>query len=78
VRNADRAVDGTLVHDRFEHRDLAFRLSQLESVAVRRDDAGGVVTAILQALEAFDQQPTGRLRPDVANNSTHKYLVRRK
>ena len=45
---------GLRVHHAFEHRDLALRLSRLETVAVVHGDAGRVVAAIFEALESLD------------------------
>ncbi len=71
VRDADGAVRGTAVHHGLELRDLAFCLAGVEALSVHRRDAGRIVAAVFEALEALDEQRAGDLGPDVAYNSAH-------
>src|SRR6185437_16226192 len=71
VRDPDGAVDRVAVHDALEHRDLALGLSRLEAVAVAHRDARRIVAAILEALEALDQQAGGAAWSNVPDNSAH-------
>ena len=73
VRDADGAVEATAGLDQFlEHAHAADALGDLDlAVSLRDGEAGGVVAAVLQALQALEQQRGGRLLPDVGDDSAH-------
>src|SRR6478672_471733 len=55
-----------------QHRELAGGLHDLEAVPIDHRDPGGVVAAVLQAAETFQQQSGSLARSDVANDTTHR------
>src|SRR5215207_6464664 len=71
MRDANRPVNRAYVHEALEHRDLALGFSHLEAVAVAHRNAGGVVPAVFESLEPFDEQRRRALRSNVSNDSTH-------
>ena len=73
VGNADGAVEAALGLDQLlEHADPADALGDLDLARrSRHGDARGVVSAVLQALEALEEQGRGGLLSDVGNDSAH-------
>ncbi len=51
--------------------DFAFPFAELECVIGQDTDAGAVITPILEAAEALEDEGTGRLTTDVTYNSAH-------
>jgi hypothetical protein len=79
VSNAEGAVDGAGGDDGFEVAELAGGAAELElgfafrGVCVAGDgDASGVVAAVFEASQAFDDDGDGRFGTDIANNSAHE------
>jgi hypothetical protein len=66
VPSTGRRPDG-----RLEPRDLARGLAGLDAVAVLHGHAGRVVAAVLEPLEALDQQGRGRPGADVSDDAAH-------
>ena len=77
VRDADRAfLDGRIGVDQiFQHGDASGRLVCQQRLAGVHADPGGVIPAILQALEALDQHGAGLLVADITDNSAHGWLL---
>ena len=77
VADAEGAVDGASGDDGLEVAQLAGSAAELQAAgAVARGatgdgDAGGVVAAVFQAAQAFDDDGDDRLRADVSNDSAH-------
>jgi len=72
VADAEGAFEGGFGDDGFEVAELAGGAAQGETFgASSYCDAGGVVTAVLEAAKAFNDDGDDRLRTDVSNNSTH-------
>jgi hypothetical protein len=72
VADAEAAVDGGVGDDGFEVAKLAGGAAQFEAAgATGYGDAGGVVTAVLEAAKTFNDDGDDRLRTDVTNDSTH-------
>src|SRR5690606_36529449 len=51
---------------------LALGAAPLDAAVDQRGDAGAVVAAVLQALERVEQEWSGRLAAENANNATHR------
>ena len=76
VADAVGAVDGVFGEDVGEVAELAGGSAELEGVAAAGDgDAGGVVSAVLEAGEAFHDDGDAGLRADVTDDSTHEKSV---
>ena len=72
VADAEGAVDGRVVDDGFEVAELAGGAAEFEAGgASGYGDAGGVVTAVLEAAKTFNDDGDDRLRTNVSNDSTH-------
>jgi hypothetical protein len=72
VADAVGAVDGVAGEDGGEVAELARGAAELEFVAAASDgDAGGVVSAVLEAGEALHDDVNAVLRADVTDDSTH-------
>ncbi len=73
VADAEGAVDGGVGDDGFEVAELAGGAAELEAVGASGDrDAGGVVAAVLEAAQAFNDDGDDGLRSDITNDSTHR------
>ena len=76
VADAVGAVDGVFGEDVGEVAELAGGSAELEGVAAAGDgDAGGVVSAVLEAGEAFHDDGDAGLRTDVTDDSTHEESI---
>ena len=72
VADAEGAGDGAGGEDSFEIAEFAGGAAELEALWATCDgDAGGVVAAVFETAQAFDDDGDGRIRTDVANNSAH-------
>ena len=72
VADAEGAVDGVGGDDGFEVAEFAGGTAELEGGgASGYGDAGGVVAAVLEAAQAFNDDGDDGLRTDVSNDSTH-------
>ncbi len=70
VADAEAAFDGRLGDHGFEVAELAGGTAQGEAFgAASYGDASGVVTAVLEAAKAFNDDGNDRLGADVTNNS---------
>jgi hypothetical protein len=58
-------------------REVADRADVVELVGFPEDDAGRVIAAVLEALEAVQEERLARPGPDVSDDSTHLELLRR-
>ncbi len=73
VADAEGAVDGRFGDDVFEVAEFAGGAAQGEAFgATSYGDAGGVVAAVLEAAQAFNDDGDDRLRSDISDNSTHR------
>ena len=54
--------------------ERADRAHVVETVSLEQRDAGGVVAAVLQALEALEEQRLALTRPDVSDDSAHEVV----
>ena len=74
VAEADRARDAAHIFKFvFEIGDAADGLDDLKlAAAVDGGNTGGVIAAILEAFEAFNEDFLGLFTSDVGDNSTHK------
>ena len=75
MADAEGAVDGLLEEDVFELAELAGSAAELEAVAIAADgDAGGVVAAIFEAAESFnDDGDDFRTVADVTDDAAHRF-----
>ena len=72
VADAEAAGDGALGDDGFEVAELAGGAAEFEAVARTGDgDAGGIVAAVFEAAQAFDDDGDRGLRTDVTDDSAH-------
>ena len=72
VADAEGAVDGGVGDGDFEVAELAGGSAEGEAFGATGDgDAGGVVAAVFEAAEAFNDDGDDRLRSDVTDDSTH-------
>ena len=72
VADAEGAFEGGFGDDGFEVAELAGGAAQGETFgASSYCDAGGVVTAVLEAAKTFNNDGDDRLRTNVSNDSTH-------
>src|SRR5690242_4988143 len=60
-----------LVQLTLQNRELPRGFHNLQTMTVHHRDPGRVVAAILQAPQAFQQQPSCLTRSDVADNAAH-------
>ena len=73
VADAEGAVDGRFGDDVFEVAEFAGGAAQGEAFGpTSYGDAGGVVAAILEAAQAFNDDGDDWLRSDISDNSTHR------
>jgi hypothetical protein len=86
VADAVGAVDGRGGDDGFEVSELAGGAAEFEGVGrgfsrlggrAADGDAGGVVTAVFEAAQAFNDDGDDRLWTDVTDDSTHEFEFRR-
>jgi len=76
VADSEGAVDGAVGKDRFEVAELAGGSAELHAVwTTGYGDAGGVVAAVLEAAQTFDDDGDDRFRTDVSDDSTHTSSV---
>ena len=54
--------------------ERADRAHVVETISLEQRDAGGVVAAVLQALEALEEQRLALTRPDVSDDSAHEVV----
>src|ERR1700722_10329485 len=72
VADAVGPVEGRVGDDGFQVPELAGGSAELEGVAGSGyGDAGGVVAAVLEAAQAFNDDGDDRLRSDISDDSTH-------
>ena len=72
VADAEGAVDGAVGDDGFEVAELAGGAAEFEAGGVAGyGDAGGVVAAVLEAAQAFNDDGDDGLRTNVTDDSTH-------
>ena len=75
MADAVSAFERAVTQDGFEVGELAGSAADVEpgGVVLRAcyRDAGGVIAAVLQAAQAFDDQGDDILRADVTNDSAH-------
>jgi hypothetical protein len=77
VSDAVGAVDGVGGDDLLEIDELAGGAAEFEAgVGAGDGDAGGVVAAVFEAAQAFNDDGDDGLRADVSNNSTHVFECR--
>ena len=75
VGDADRTADVFVFDALFEGDNLAFGFENVElAFGIDERDAGTVVAAIFQTMEAFNKNGVGFLLPDVSYNSAHSFL----
>jgi hypothetical protein len=76
VADAEGAVDGAVGEDGLEVAELAGGSAELHAVwTTSYGDAGGVVAAVLEAAQTFDDDGDDRFRTDVSDDSTHRSSV---
>jgi hypothetical protein len=76
VADAEGAMEGRVGDDVLEVAEFAGGAAKREAVgATGYGDAGGIVTAILETAEAFNDDGDDGLGSDIANNSTHELSV---
>ncbi len=79
VSDAVGAVDGVGGDDVLEIDELAGGAAELEAGGGAGDgDAGGVVAAVFEAAQAFNDDGDDGLLADIANDSTHGFILRAK
>src|SRR3954467_4750518 len=71
VSDPDSSLRQVLIQLAFQNRELPRSLHDLQAMAVHHGNPGGIVAAILQAPQAFQQQPSCLARSDVADNAAH-------
>jgi hypothetical protein len=77
VADAEGAVHGRALDDGFQVAKLAGSATKLQAAAAVAcgvsgyGDAGGVITAIFEATQAFDDGGDNRFRANVSNDSAH-------
>src|SRR5207253_2644667 len=71
VPEPGRRLRAVRAHGALEVREVADRAHVLESAVFEQRDAGGVVAAELEPLEARDQQLLGGPAPDVSDDPAH-------
>ena len=77
VADAEGAGDGVGGDDGFEVAELAGGAAELEAGgASGYGDAGGVIAAVLEAAQAFDDDGHGGIGANVSDNSTHRNKCR--
>ena len=75
VGDADGTADVFVFDALFEGDNLAFGFENVElAFGIDERDAGTVVAAIFQTMEAFNKNGVGFLIPDVSYNSAHSFL----
>ncbi len=76
VADAEAAVQRMLGDDGFEVAQLAGSTAEFETVGIARyGDAGGVISAVFETAQAFNDDGDDGLRSDVTNNSTHRFSL---
>ena len=83
VRGPAGMADAVIAVDRIETQHVfqvakfSRRAANAESIVVTVDgEAGGIITAILKAFEAVEDDGNGALRAHVPHDSAHKFIVR--
>src|SRR5438552_306942 len=72
VADGEPAGDGALAQDALQHLHAAGRAPHVESAALAQHrDAGRVVPAVLELLQALDDDGDGVLLTDVPDDSAH-------
>ena len=72
VANAVGAVERLQADDFFQIAQLAFGATNLQSVAIASHrDSGGIIAAIFQPPQSFDDDRNDTLLADVADNAAH-------
>ena len=71
VTDADRSLRRLCSQEVFEVGDLALGLADVDR-AVGHGNAGGVVPAVLESLEAVDEDRACILRPDISHDPAHR------
>ena len=75
MADAESALKRVLADDFLEVAQLALGAADGELVVVATDgQAGGIVPAVFQALEAFEDDGDGFMGADVADDSAHASL----
>ncbi len=73
MADAEGAVEGRIGDGDFEIAELSWGAAQGKTFGTTGyGDAGGVVAAVFEAAEAFNNDGDDRLRSDVTNDSTHR------
>ena len=75
VADAGRALGGLLAQERGQIVDAAGLLAKLELAVVQNAKPGGIVTAIFETAQAFEDDVGGGLRTDVADDATHRFSL---
>src|SRR5437867_2043964 len=73
VADADRPGDGTVAQDGLQRLQASGSTADLQPTVGAEDrDAGGVVAAVLEALESLDDDADRALVTDVADDAAHR------
>lgn len=73
VADAEAALERRVGYNSFQVAEFAGGAAEGETIGATGDrDAGGVVTAVFEAAEAFNNYGDDRLGANVSNNSTHE------
>lgn len=76
VSDAEGASDGVVGDDRLKIAQLAGGAAELEAGGIAGDsNACGVIAAVFEATQAFDDDRNDRFRTNVSNDSAHKRSV---
>ena len=71
VADADRALERLVREFLFEIPELALGAPAREHAVLKRGDAGGIITAVFEALERIDQERRYGLAPDNSDDAAH-------
>ena len=75
VPDAEQPAQRLRANDFFQVAQLSRRAADLQPAVPNHGNAGRVVTAVLQPLEAVNQDRNDFLLPDVTDNPTHRFLT---
>jgi hypothetical protein len=79
VSHAENAVEGRFLNDLFEIAQLARRATDFElAIGTYNGDAGGVIAAVFELAEAFDDYGDNFLATDVTDDTAHGRFLRGK
>ena len=75
MADADRAGERLLLQDGAEIAELSFRAAAVDPAILQRRDAGGIVAAIFEALQAVEQQGSHFRLADDADDAAHARVL---